>query len=74
MSRTDADVPDVMIFSTFTSIATLASFIQQIHYAVAWSIIKQSQFDLAVMSISHPGLAFGGAAEQTDVILFYIRK
>jgi hypothetical protein len=62
-----------MIFSSFTSIATLGSFIQQIHYAVDWSTIKQAQFDQAVKSLSHPGLAFGGAAERTDVILFYIR-
>ena len=63
-----------MIFSSFTSIATLASFIQQIHYATDWSIIKQAQFDQAVESLQHPGLSFGGAAEKTDVILFYIRE
>jgi hypothetical protein len=74
MPRRDANISDVMIFSTFTSIATLASFVQQIHYALAWSLIKQSQFETAVKSLSHPGLSFGGAAEPIDVILFYIRK
>jgi hypothetical protein len=64
----------VTIFSTATAISTLASIIQQLHYATSWLVIKQAQFQQAVKSLSHPGLAFGGAAEQTDIILFYIRK
>jgi hypothetical protein len=63
----------VTIFSTFTAISTLASIIQQVHYATSFFTIKQAQFQQAVKSLSHPGLAFGGAAEPTDVVLFYIR-
>lgn len=69
-----ADIIDVMIFATFTSVATLASSIQQIHYATSWSTIKEAQFEQADRSMIHPGLAFGGAAQITDVVLFHIRK
>ena len=70
---TVANSTDVMIFATFTAVSTLASIVQQLHYALDWRIIKQAQFDQAIKSLSHPGLAFGGAAEKADVVLFYIR-
>ncbi|KAH6674167.1 hypothetical protein B0J14DRAFT_33301 [Halenospora varia] len=63
----------VTIFSAFTALSTLGSIIQQFHYAFDWRVIKQAQFDQAVKSLSHPGLAFGGAAEKADIILFNIQ-
>jgi hypothetical protein len=65
---------DVTIFSAFTALSTLGSIIQQLHYAIAWVIIKEAQFDQAVQSLTHKGLALGGAAQPTDKVLFYIRK
>lgn len=63
-----------MIFALFTAISTLASIIQQFHYVFDWSTIKHAQYEQALKSVSHPGLAFGGAAGQADIVLFYIRK
>jgi hypothetical protein len=37
-------------------------------------MIKEAQFDKAVQSLKHPGLAIGGAAQPVDVVLFFIRK
>lgn len=65
---------DVTIFSAFTALSTIGSIIQQIHYATSWLIIKEAQFNKAVQSLHHPGLAFGGAAQPVDVVLFFIRK
>jgi hypothetical protein len=65
---------DVTIFSAFTALSTLGSIIQQIHYATSWVIIKEAQFNKAVQSLDHPGLALGGAAQPVDVVLFFIRK
>ena len=62
-----------MIFSSFCAVSTLASIIQQFHYALSWETIMKAKYDQAVRGLEHPGLAYGGAAEQTDVILFYIR-
>lgn len=61
------------IFSTFTAISTFASIIQQIHYVVDWHEIKHAQYEQAVRSLDHPALAFGGAAEKADIVLFYTR-
>jgi hypothetical protein len=63
----------VTLFSTFTALSTLASIIQQLHYATAWAIIKEAQFQKAVKSLTHKGLAFGGAAQIVDQVLFFIR-
>jgi hypothetical protein len=64
----------VTILSTFTALSTLGSIIQQLHYAISWKVIKEAQFDKAVQSLKHPGLAIGGAAQPVDVVLFFIRK
>jgi glucan phosphoethanolaminetransferase (alkaline phosphatase superfamily) len=55
---------DVTILSTFTALS----------YAISWKTIKEAQFDKAVQSLEHPGLAIGGAAQPLDVVLFFIRK
>ncbi len=65
---------DVTIFSAFTALSTFASIIQQLHYATAWEVIKQAQFDKALASQKRKGLAFGGAAQIVDQVLFYIRE
>ncbi|PVH80644.1 hypothetical protein DL98DRAFT_515304 [Cadophora sp. DSE1049] len=63
----------VTIFSGFTALSTFASVIQQIHYAAAWVVIKEAQFQKAVESQTRKGLAFGGAAQIVDQVLFYIQ-
>ncbi|KAK0106940.1 hypothetical protein ONS95_003655 [Cadophora gregata] len=63
----------VTIFSGFTALSTFASLIQQIHYAAAWEVIKEAQFHKAVESQTRKGLAFGGAAQIVDQVLFYIQ-
>jgi hypothetical protein len=74
-STSSADcATDVTIFSGFTALSTLGSIIQQIHYATSWVIIKEAQFNSAVESLKHSGLALGGAAQPVDEILFFIRK
>jgi hypothetical protein len=73
MSLSDHAI-DVTIFSAFTALSTLGSIIQQLHYATSWVVIKEAQFDKAVQSLDHPGLALGGAAQPVDVVLFFIRK
>jgi hypothetical protein len=65
---------DVTIFSSFTALSTVASIIQQLHYATSWVIIKEAQFNKAIESLKHPGLALGGAAQPVDEVLFFIRK
>jgi hypothetical protein len=62
------------LFSAFTALSTLASIIQQLHYATAWAIIKQAQFDKALETLTHPGLALGVSAQSVDQVLFFIRK
>jgi hypothetical protein len=47
---------------------------QQIHYATSWVIVKEAQFDKAVASLTRKGLAFGGAAQIVDQVLYFIRK
>jgi hypothetical protein len=64
----------VTLLNLFTATSTLASIIQQIHYATAWVAIKQAQYDKAVEYLNTPSLAIGGAAEKTDVVVFDIRK
>jgi hypothetical protein len=59
---------------SFTALSTAASIIQQFHYAFAWEVIKQAQFDKAVQSLTTPALGLGGAAQIVDVVLFDIRK
>ncbi|CZR59817.1 uncharacterized protein PAC_09711 [Phialocephala subalpina] len=63
----------VTIFSGFTALSTAASIAQQFHYATSWVIIKQAQFDKAVLALTHKGLAFGGAAQIVDQVLFFIQ-
>ncbi|KAG4410962.1 hypothetical protein IFR04_015909 [Cadophora malorum] len=63
----------VTIFSGFTALSTFASVIQQIHYASAWFVIKEAQFQKAVESQTRKGLAFGGAAQIVDQVLFFIQ-
>ncbi|KAG4434667.1 hypothetical protein IFR05_009842 [Cadophora sp. M221] len=63
----------VTIFSGFTALSSLASVIQQVHYAVAWVVIKEAQFQKAVESQTRKGLAFGGAAQIVDQVLFFIQ-
>ena len=74
-SRSIADSSkDVALLSNLTALSTVASIIQQIHYATGWVGIKQAQFDKALLSLKEPSLAFGGVAEKIDIVLFYIRK
>ncbi|KAL3424019.1 glycoside hydrolase [Phlyctema vagabunda] len=63
----------VALLTIFTSISTLASIIQQFHYALAWKSVKQAQYSKAVESLSNPSLSFGGAAQIVDVILYWIQ-
>ena len=65
---------DVTLLCAFTALSTVGSIIQQFHYATSWVDIKQAQFEKAIQSLTEPSLAFGGAAQKTDVALFYIRK
>ncbi|RDL37488.1 uncharacterized protein BP5553_04921 [Venustampulla echinocandica] len=66
---------DVMMISAFAATSTLGSIAQQIHYATAWISIKQGEFDQAVRSLSHPGLAWalGGSAAKANMVLYYIQ-
>jgi hypothetical protein len=64
----------VTLLSFFTAVSTLGSIIQQIHYAVAWEVIKQAQFDKAVQALKDKGLQFGAAAQNMDVVLYFIRE
>ncbi|KAE8448058.1 hypothetical protein EG329_009823 [Mollisiaceae sp. DMI_Dod_QoI] len=63
----------VTIFSGFTALSTAASLVQQLHYATSWVVIKQAQFDKALLALTHKGLAIGGAAQIVDQVLFYIQ-
>ncbi|KUJ11882.1 uncharacterized protein LY89DRAFT_738523 [Mollisia scopiformis] len=63
----------VTIFAGFTAFSTAASIAQQLHYATSWVIIKQAQFNKAVLALTQKGLAFGGAAQIVDQILFFIQ-
>lgn len=36
--------------------------------------IKEAQFNKAVQSLEHPGLALGGTAQLVDMVLFFVRK
>ena len=65
---------DVTMLCSFTALSTVASIIQQFHYAFAWEVIKQAQFDKAVQSLTTPALGLGGAAQTMDVVLFDIRE
>lgn len=69
-----SDLKDITLLGTFTAISSLASIIQQIHYATSWAIIKKAQYDKAVENIGTPALTVGGAAQKVDVVLFTIRK
>ena len=64
---------DVTLLCFFAAISTVASIIQQFHYAFAWEVIKQAQFDRALQSLTTPALGLGGAAQKVDVVLFVIR-
>jgi hypothetical protein len=64
---------DVTFLCFFTALSTVASIIQQFHYAFAWEVIKQAQFNQAVQSLTTPALGLGGAAQIVDVVLFDIR-
>lgn len=65
---------DVTIHSSFTSLSTLASIIQQIHFAIRWRVIKEAQFNKAIRATILPGLTFVGGAHPVDMALFFIRK
>jgi hypothetical protein len=65
---------DVTLLCSFTAISTIGSIIQQFHYAFAWEVIKQAQFDKAVQSLTTPALGLGNAAQVVDVVLFDIRE
>lgn len=67
-------ISDITLISVAVLIGTIASIVQQIHFAVAWVDIKEAQFAKAVLSLTDPSLAFGGAAQIWDVVLFYIRR
>jgi hypothetical protein len=74
MSLNTDRLVDVTLLCSFTLLSTVASIIQQFHYAFAWETIKQAQFDKAVQSLTVPALGLGGAAQIVDVALFDIRK
>ncbi|CZR61688.1 uncharacterized protein PAC_11585 [Phialocephala subalpina] len=63
---------NVTLLCSFTAISTVGSIIQKFHYAFAWEVIKQAQFDKAVQSLTTPALGLGGAAQTVDVVLFDI--
>jgi hypothetical protein len=65
---------DVMIHSTFTALTTLASIVQQVHYAVAWRAVKQAHYEKALRAVELPGLTFVGGAHPVDRALYLIRK
>jgi len=48
--------------------------IQQLHYATSWKIIKQAQYEAAILNQTQKGTRFEGIAGQTDFVLFYIRR
>lgn len=64
---------DVTLLAMFTCISTLGSISQQLHYATSWEKIKQAQYNKAVESLTNPSLGFGGAADITDVVLYWIQ-
>jgi hypothetical protein len=64
----------VTIFSAFTSLSTLASIGEQIHYAIAWKSIKQAGFEKAVEGLKKAGTVYGDAVVPIDRVLYFIRK
>ncbi|EPQ61896.1 hypothetical protein BGT96224_4631, partial [Blumeria graminis f. sp. tritici 96224] len=64
---------DVTFFSVFTVVSTFASIIQQIHFVANWNIIKQGHFEHVMDKMHRHGIAFGGAGETWDLVLFYIQ-
>jgi len=64
----------VTIFSAFTSLSTLASIIEQIHYAIAWEAIKQAGYESAVNGLERAGIVYGDAVIPVDRVLYFIRK
>ncbi|SZF06291.1 unnamed protein product [Blumeria hordei] len=63
----------VTFFSVFTVVSTFASIIQQIHFVANWNIIKQGHFEHVMDKMHRHGIAFGGAGETWDLVLFYIQ-
>ncbi|RDW92421.1 hypothetical protein BP5796_01815 [Coleophoma crateriformis] len=63
----------VALLTIFTSISTLGSFVQQLHYVSDFTVIKEAQFQKALASLDTPALGFGGSAEIGDVVLYWIQ-
>ncbi|RKF79329.1 putative glycoside hydrolase [Golovinomyces cichoracearum] len=63
----------VTLVSTFTALSTFASIVQQVHFVANWSIIRKAHFEEAMQKLLRHGVAFGGAGETWDVVLFNIQ-
>lgn len=64
----------VTIFSAFTSLSTLASIGQQIHFAISWETIHQAEYESAVEGLKRARIVYGNAVVIVDSVLYYIRK
>jgi hypothetical protein len=71
-SAVDSGVQDVNLCSAFLSVSTLASIIQQIHYAIKWRAIKTALYNQSQKLDEFPSLAFVGVAEPVQVVTYIV--
>jgi len=62
------------MLAVFSAISTLASMVQQLHFAIEWESVKEAEFEKALRSVKTPSLALSGPAQEIDIVLFNIRK
>lgn len=60
---------DISLLAFFASLSTLASIIEQFHYAIAWEKITQAEYEKALEIVNSPSLGVGRAAQKTDIVL-----
>jgi hypothetical protein len=71
---TDFLSTDVLILSALVTLSTVASIIQQIHYAVDWRDVKEATFKLRQKGIPDAGGAISDGKYGLPLVTFWIRR
>jgi hypothetical protein len=73
MPQTADRSADVSLIAIFTSISTLCSMIQQVHYALDWQSIRIAEWLASTDTEALPAFRLVGVADKMDIVLFVIR-
>lgn len=65
---------DVTLICIFTTICTLTSILEQIHYATSFREIKQAEYENALKSLKTITFGYNDSPQIVDTVFFWIRK